>query len=62
MVCRAAGVDPDSQEAYELASSGFLRPLDSAAGPVIYGMKCIQFAPPTFTLGRFSMVYIYSSV
>jgi len=48
----AAGVDIQTQEAYEMASEGLLRPADSEASgqPLIYGMKCIHFDLPDFTL------------
>ncbi|EFX82494.1 hypothetical protein DAPPUDRAFT_302506 [Daphnia pulex] len=43
------GVDPNSQTAYELASTGLLRP--AVKGPtVVYGIKCVHFEPPNFTL------------
>jgi len=55
---RAAGVDIQSQEAYELASQGLLRPVAkgdaSTAGPVLYGIRCVQYKPPDFMLGGFS--------
>ncbi len=53
---RAAGVDIQSQEAYELAVSGLVRPRDTEAGPVIYGLKCVQFDPPNFTIGMHIMI------
>nr|CAG4649549.1 EOG090X0AGI [Scapholeberis mucronata] len=43
------GVDPTSQTAYELASKGLLRPALKGP-PLIYGIKCIHFEPPDFTL------------
>lgn len=46
----ASGVDLQSQEAYELAAQGMLRPRNRDAGPVIYCLKCIHFQPPDFTL------------
>lgn len=48
---RAAGVNMESQEAYELAQKGLLRPVAKEAGQVVYGMRCINFKPPNFTLG-----------
>ncbi|KAL5012250.1 hypothetical protein ScPMuIL_010801 [Solemya velum] len=45
-----AGLDLESQEAYEIASSGLVRPADRDVPPVIYGVKCIEFQPPDFTL------------
>ncbi|CAD5117697.1 DgyrCDS6448 [Dimorphilus gyrociliatus] len=47
---QACNVDPQSQEAYELAIKGLIRPTDPQAGPVVYGMKCTAFSPPYFTL------------
>ncbi len=58
---RSSGIDLQTQEAYDLAASGLIRPKDSwvqtdgqggkGPGPVIYGLKCIEFDPPHFTLG-----------
>ena len=45
-------MDLQSQEAYEMAKTGLIRPKNIEAGPVIYGMKCIEFNPPDFTLGE----------
>lgn len=45
-----AGVDIQSQEAYELAVGGLIRPTDLKAGAVIYGIRCIEFHPPDFTI------------
>ncbi|XP_053380777.1 pseudouridylate synthase TRUB2, mitochondrial-like [Mercenaria mercenaria] len=45
-----AGVNPHSQEAYELASQGLVRPADDNTTPILYGIKCIEFTPPDFTL------------
>ncbi|KAH9499013.1 Mitochondrial mRNA pseudouridine synthase Trub2 [Bulinus truncatus] len=44
------GINPDSQEAYEMASSGLIRPADRKTGPILYGIKCVDFQPPDFTL------------
>nr|CAI5840066.1 unnamed protein product [Callosobruchus analis] len=46
MMC---GIDMQSQLAYELAAQGPIRPVNSKL-PVIYGMKCIDYAGPEFTL------------
>lgn len=48
---RLCGVDLQSQTAYELAAKGPIRPMDSKT-PVIYGVKCVHFDPPDFTLGN----------
>ncbi|XP_052789334.1 pseudouridylate synthase TRUB2, mitochondrial-like [Mya arenaria] len=45
-----AGVDPQSQDAYELASRGIVRPSSLDTPPILYGVKCIHFNPPDFTL------------
>ncbi|KAK6979521.1 tRNA pseudouridine synthase 2 [Biomphalaria glabrata] len=47
---RLSGVNPDSQEAYEMASSGIIRPAERKTSPVLYSIKCIDFQPPDFTL------------
>lgn len=43
------GVDIQSQLAYELAIKGPIRPANSKL-PIIYGMKCVDFVGPEFTL------------
>lgn len=43
------GVDMQSQTAYDLAVKGLIRPADSKI-PVIYGIKCVDFQGPGFTL------------
>lgn len=50
---RECGVDLQSQAAFELAAKGPIRPLNSKI-PVIYGIKCVEFDPPNFTLGMFN--------
>lgn len=47
---RYSGVDIYSQEAYDLASKGVVRP-SGKSEPIIYGMKCTEFDLPNFTLG-----------
>ncbi|XP_034247503.1 mitochondrial mRNA pseudouridine synthase Trub2 [Thrips palmi] len=44
-----AGVDVQSQEAYDLAVQGLLRP-ESEYFPIIYGMRCVHFERPFFTI------------
>ncbi|XP_078498183.1 pseudouridylate synthase TRUB2, mitochondrial isoform X3 [Lissotriton helveticus] len=44
-----SGIDLKSQEAYELAVEGLLRPLDKSP-PIITGLRCLHFDPPEFTL------------
>lgn len=43
------GVDPHSQAAYELAAGGLIRPANNQL-PLVYGIKCIHFKRPDFTL------------
>lgn len=43
------GVDISSQAAFELASKGPIRPAEGSI-PVLYGIKCITFDRPKFTL------------
>ena len=47
-----AVADIQSQEAYELACRGPLRPDSDDTEPYIYGVKCIHFKSPNFTLGE----------
>lgn len=49
---RLSGVHMESQTAYELACEGLIRPSNSKL-PVIYGIKCVHFSPPNFTLGKY---------
>lgn len=44
-----AGVDVQSQEAYELAQKGWIRPAQNEM-PVIYQIKLIEYRKPFFTL------------
>lgn len=44
------GVNPDSQEAYEMAAAGIIRPAHRKTQPILYGVKVIDFQPPDFTL------------
>ncbi len=48
---RMTGVHPGSQEAYELASSGLIRPTSNKL-PVIYSIKCLKMNLPYFVLGN----------
>lgn len=43
------GVDPHSQAAYDLAVGGLIRPSNNRL-PLVYGIKCIHFNRPDFTL------------
>lgn len=40
-----------SQEAYEKAVQGLLGP-DGKSLPILTGLRCIRFEPPSFTLGK----------
>ncbi|XP_029466679.1 mitochondrial mRNA pseudouridine synthase TRUB2 isoform X2 [Rhinatrema bivittatum] len=42
-------IDLKSQEAYELAVEGLIRPMEKSP-PIITGIRCLHFAPPDFTL------------
>uniref|UniRef100_A0A8C5QL36 TruB pseudouridine synthase family member 2 n=1 Tax=Leptobrachium leishanense TaxID=445787 RepID=A0A8C5QL36_9ANUR len=42
-------IDLKSQEAYELAVEGRLRPMDKSP-PIILGLRCLEYSPPHFTL------------
>lgn len=50
MIYKAMGVDLQSQEAYELAASGLIRPVSQFAVPLLFDMQCTYFDPPDFTL------------
>lgn len=41
----------ESQTMYELASQGLIRPANNKL-PVVYGLKCVDFKPPHFELGK----------
>lgn len=41
----------ESQSLYELAAKGLIRPANGNL-PVLYGIKCVHFEPPNFTLGK----------
>lgn len=44
-----SGLHIDSQTTYDLASQGLIRPSNNKL-PVVYGIKCVHFDPPNFTL------------
>lgn len=48
---RMSGVDLQSDTAYELAKQGLIRPANSKI-PIIYGIKCVEFDAPNFTIGN----------
>lgn len=43
------GVDIQSEAAFEIAKRGLIRPANNTL-PVVYGIKCIQFDRPKFTV------------
>jgi hypothetical protein len=45
------GVDIQSQEAYDLASKGLLKPINKKIPPQIYSLRCIELDRPYFKLG-----------
>lgn len=53
------GVDVQSQAAYEFAVKGLLRPANSEI-PIIYGLKCVEFDSPNFTLGIYYFIEVYT--
>jgi len=54
LYCSLAGVDLQTQEAYELASKGMLRPEYSNTGTqtIIYSVKPVEFSPPELQIGK----------
>lgn len=44
------GVDVQSQEAFELASKGLLRPKSTRTPPQIYSLRCVEYDRPFFKL------------
>ncbi|KAK2535131.1 Trub2 [Columba livia] len=44
-----SNIDMKTQEAYELAVQGLIRPMEKSP-PIITGIRCLQFAPPEFQL------------
>lgn len=52
MLFSQSGVDIQSQTAYELAVQGLIKPANSKI-PILYGIKCIHFQPPDFTIGKY---------
>lgn len=49
---RHSNVDLKSEEAYDLAVQGQLRPKVKSP-PLILALRCLEFSPPDFTLGMF---------
>ncbi len=53
------GVDIQSQEAYDLASKGLLKPVHTKIPPQIYSIRCIELDRPYFKLGiEFTNYYL----
>ena len=50
-IIRNAGIDLQTQEAYELASRGLLRPKSISTPPQIYSLRCIELDKPFFKIG-----------
>lgn len=48
---RYSNIDMKTQEAYELAVKGLIRPMGKSP-PIITAVRCLQFALPEFQLGR----------
>lgn len=44
-------MDLSTQEAYELAVKGLLRPQDKSP-PILTGLRCLSYKPPQFILGK----------
>lgn len=51
LISRLSGVHMESQTAYELACEGLIRPTNNKL-PVLYGIRCVHFNTPNFTLGK----------
>ena len=52
---RNFGVDLQSQEGYELASRGLLRPKDTHTPAQIYSIRCIELSRPFFKIEVYSI-------
>ena len=50
------GLNLQSQEAFEMASKGLLRPASTSAPPQIYSIRCIEFDRPFFKIGKMRSV------
>ena len=53
-------MDLESQEAYELAVRGLLRPFGEDLPPLILNIRCIHFEPPDFELGEYQCCLLKS--
>jgi len=50
IIFRSLGIDMHSQEAFQLFCSGPTRPFSQQTLPLLFGLKCLHFKPPEFTL------------
>lgn len=48
---RYSNLDLQTQEAYEMAVKGLIRPMNKSP-MLITGIRCLHFAPPEFLLGK----------
>lgn len=58
---RYSQVDLSTQEAYDLAVKGLLRPQDKSP-PILTVLRYLRFKPPHFTLGKSIIGYTHTSV
>jgi hypothetical protein len=50
LLSRYSNLDLQSQEAYEMAVRGVIRPMNKSP-MLITGIRCLRFTPPEFLLG-----------
>ena len=50
IVYKAIGIDMQTQDGYELAASGIVRPISEKTVPLLFNIKCTFFDPPDFTI------------
>lgn len=53
LIPRYSNLDLQTQEAYEMAVRGSIRPMNQSP-MLITGIRCLHFAPPEFLLGKLS--------
>lgn len=53
VIPRYSNLDLQTQEAYEMAVRGSIRPMNQSP-MLITGIRCLHFAPPEFLLGKLS--------
>lgn len=51
LIPRYSNLDLQTQEAYEMAVRGLIRPMNKSP-MLITGIRCLHFAPPEFLLGK----------